>query len=312
EYFYKDIDMSKTTKYKVLLYLAILWEGNIGEVYSEDDYLTVDSDITIGNYVDSDTKVVTGLTNTPNYNYWSTEEDNTYVFNRGSNNDDIYWKTTTVTIDEDYTLKLITNYTNGYYYVLYCDNTFTNNGNVIIDNYGGLAIDYNNNTTIDTSINNGTININNGELTLCNGAILNNTGTITLTGSSFIYIYNSTLSNKGTIDISNITDLSRWYNDGTFTLKGGSTFILPKSISTNKIGSTGNTFKPITLNGTNDNPVNIVIPKGCEYIKDTDNNNKYALFEAIKEETGFTFNGNKNNVKFSWQKEDVKKQQNHL
>ena len=245
------------------------------------------------------------------YNYWL--DGKTYVFNTRVNIVDQNWiANEPVTIDKDYTLKLITNHTNDYYYVLYCYNTFTNDGNVIIDNYGGLAIDYNNNTTIDTSINNGTININNGELTLCNGAILNNTGTITLTGSSFIYIYNSTLSNKGTIDISNITDLSRWYNDGTFTLKGGSTFILPKSISTNKIGSTGNTFKPITLNGTNDNPVNIVIPKGCEYIKDTDNNNKYALFEAIKEETGFTFNGNKNNVKFSWQKEDVKKQQNHL
>ena len=267
--------------------------------------VTVTNPITIGSTPSVPTET--------DYNYWSTEaeEDNTYVFNRDKGKNDKHWiPKNTVTVDNDYTLKLTTNYTDRYYCVLDCYNIFTNNGNVIIDKYGILAIKYN--KPIGNSNNNGAIDIINGGLAVYDKAKLNNTGTITLTGSSFIYIYNSTLSNKGTIDISNITDLSRWYNDGTFTLKGGSTFILPKSISTNKIGSTGNTFKPITLNGTNDNPVNIVIPKGCEYIKDTDNNNKYALFEAIKEETGFTFNGNKNNVKFSWQKEDVKKQQNHL
>ncbi|MBQ8651207.1 MAG: hypothetical protein IJ481_01620, partial [Alphaproteobacteria bacterium] len=113
-----------------------------------------------------------------------------------------------------------------------------------------------------------------------------------------------TLTNKGTIDISNITDLSYWYNDGTFKLEGGSTFILPKSISS-KV-STSYWSKPITLNGTTSNKVNIVIPKDCKYIKYIDNDNKGVLFCTIQEATGLTFNGltfdgNKDNVNFSWQ-----------
>ena len=248
-------------------------------LYAAD--IAVDSDITIGSTPSVPTE--TG------YNYWL--DGKTYVFN---NNSGKYWKANEqVTIDKDYILKLITDYTDCYcYFVLECFNTFTNNGNVRIDNHGTLGL---NNYT---STNNGTIDIINGKIALYSGAILNNKGTITSTGSSRIYITSSsTLNNKGTIDISNITDLSRWYNDGTFTLKGGSTFILPKSI-TNKI----NTYrwkKPITLNGTKDKPVNIVIPKDCEYI--TNINNKKELFSTIKEETGFTFNGNKHNVKFSRQ-----------
>ncbi|MBQ8650989.1 MAG: hypothetical protein IJ481_00475, partial [Alphaproteobacteria bacterium] len=115
--------------------------------------IEVNNPIKIGNYKGSNTKVATDLTNT-DYNYW--KDSNTYVFNATG----IYWKTTTVTIDEDYTLKLITNYTNDYYYyVLYCKNTFTNNGNVIIDNYSALGL--NNNYT---SNNYGTIDIINGVL----------------------------------------------------------------------------------------------------------------------------------------------------
>ena len=156
----------------------------------------------------------------------------------------IYWKANEpVTIDNGYTLKLINNYG---MYTLYCNNTFTNDGKVIIDNYGALGLNY-------TSINTGTIDIINGYLGLYGNAILNNTGTITLTDSSYIYIYSATLTNTDTIDISNITDLSEWYNNGTFKLEGGSTFILPKSI-TNKI-NTSNWKKPITLSGTKDNPV---------------------------------------------------------
>ncbi|MBQ8651185.1 MAG: hypothetical protein IJ481_01510, partial [Alphaproteobacteria bacterium] len=148
--------------------------------------------------------------------------------------------------------------------------------------------------------------INNGWLELSEDAKLNNTGTITFKGSSFIYIYCScsTLTNTGTIDISDITNLSGWYNDNIFTLEGGSTFILPKSI-TNKI-KTNKWKKPITLNGTDNKPVNIVIPKGCEYITDIDNNKKEELFNAIEDATGFTFGENKDNVKFSWQTDDVK------
>ncbi|MBQ8651249.1 MAG: hypothetical protein IJ481_01835, partial [Alphaproteobacteria bacterium] len=127
------------------------------------------------------------------------------MFNRSSNNNIGWEANNTVTIDKDYTLKLITNYTSVYCFVLDCYNTFTNNGNVIIDNYGILGL--NNNYTS----NNGTININNGALELWNRAKLNNKGTITLKGSSYIDInYSSTLTNKGTIDISNITDLSNW------------------------------------------------------------------------------------------------------
>ncbi|MBQ8651516.1 MAG: hypothetical protein IJ481_03250 [Alphaproteobacteria bacterium] len=268
--------------------------------------IQVENPIAIGNYKGSNTKVATGLTNT-DYNYWL--DGKTYVFNTKSSNNNIGWVAyKTVTIDKDYTLKLTTDCADMYYYALYCLKTFTNNGNVTIDNYATLDIDYYDTTTrnpIRDSNNNGTINVNKGYLGLYWRATLNNKGTITFKDSSYIVISdNSTLSNKGTIDISNITDLSEWYNeDDTFTLKGGSTFILPKSIlgDNNKIGSTGNTFKPITLSGTKDNPVNIVIPKGCEYIKDIDNNNKDALFKAIQETTGFTFGENKNNVKFSWQ-----------
>ncbi|MBQ8651198.1 MAG: hypothetical protein IJ481_01575, partial [Alphaproteobacteria bacterium] len=144
--------------------------------------------------------------------------------------------------------------------------------------------------------------INNGWLELSEDAKLNNTGTITFKGSSFIYIYCSTLTNTDTIDISNITDLSYWGNYGTFTLEGGSTFILPKSI-TNKI-KTYWWINHITLNGTKEKPVNIVIPKGCKYINDIDNNNKKALFDTIQDKTGFTFDGERDNVNFSWQTED--------
>ena len=229
------------------------------------------------------------------YNYW--ENSNTYVFNTSSNNNYTYWKPKgTVTVDEGYTLKLLTDY-NSYYYVLDCNNIFTNNGNVIIDNYGALSIDYNN-TTISDSINNGTIYIITGKLGLYWSATLNNKGTITFKDSSYIVISDSsTLTNTGTIDISNITDLSNWYNEGTFKLEGGSIFILPKSIST----PNSNKFK-IILNGTDDDkPVNIVIPKDCKYIKYIDNNKKEDLFEAIEDATGFTFSEDKDNVKFSWQ-----------
>ncbi|MBQ8651402.1 MAG: hypothetical protein IJ481_02645, partial [Alphaproteobacteria bacterium] len=115
---------------------------------------------------------------------------------------------------------------------------------------------------------------------------------------------NLTNTGTGTIDISNITDLSKWINRGAFTLEGGSTFILPKSIPTKKI-NTSIWINPIILNGTDDNPVNIVIPKDCEYIEDITNIDtpleKLKLFTLIKEATGFTFGENKNNVKFSWQ-----------
>ncbi|MBQ8651491.1 MAG: hypothetical protein IJ481_03115, partial [Alphaproteobacteria bacterium] len=236
-------------------------------------------------------EVATGLTNT-DYNYWSTEDSNTYVFNA----DDKCWKANnTVTIDKDYTLKLITNYTNDYNLVLFCYNTFTNYGNVIIDNYGVLGL--NNNDY--TSTNNGTIDIINGVLGLWNSAILNNKGTITLKGSSYIDInYSSTLTNKGTIDISNITDLSKWYNeDDTFTLKGGSTFILPKSIldSDKKIGSYY-TFNPITLSDSS-NKVNIKGPY-YPYVDSSNNILCNLTFESIQSVTGFTFTGNTSNVSF--------------
>ena len=130
-------------------------------------------------------------------------------------------------------------------------------------------------------------------------ATLTNTGTITLEGSSYLYIYNSTLSNKGTIDISNITDLSYWYNDGTFKLEGGSTFILPKSIlEDSKKINTSRWKKPITLNGTNDNPVIFKTP----YTITTPSNNitvsKYNSLTDIINKTGFTFTGNTSNVSF--------------
>ncbi|MBQ8651304.1 MAG: hypothetical protein IJ481_02125, partial [Alphaproteobacteria bacterium] len=327
----------------------------------QPEEITVSDPITIGSST-KDTKVATDLENKTDYNYWSTEEDKTYVFNSNRGKHEI--AKNTVTIDEDYTLKLITTGYTSNPIVLYCLNTFTNNGNVTIDNYGELGLNKkctsNNNGTIDINkgklglYDNATLNNNtNGTITLkgsshiytytdgtltnkgtiilkdysCiyirNSAInntgtitfkdsscidiysystLNNTGTIRLTDSRYIHISDSTLSNKGTIDISNITNLSYWFNYGKFTLEEGSTFILPKSI-TKKI----NTYywkKPITLNGTDNKPVNIVIPKDCEYIKNIDNNNKYALFKLIKEETGFTFNGKKGSVKFSWQTED--------
>ena len=230
------------------------------------------------------------------YNYWL--DDKTYVFHRDKDKNNKYWKANnTVTIDKDYTLKLIKYYSGC---TLDCYNTFTNNGNVIIKDNAYLDIDYNNTkgNPISDSTNNGTIDIINGVLGLWNSAILNNKGTITLKGSSYIDInYSSTLTNKGTIDISNITDLSNWYNEGTFKLERGSIFILPKSIST----PNSNKFK-IILNGTDDDkPVNIVIPKDCKYIKYIDNNNKGVLFNAIEDATGFIFNGDKDNVKFSWQ-----------
>ncbi|MBQ8650922.1 MAG: hypothetical protein IJ481_00115, partial [Alphaproteobacteria bacterium] len=162
-------------------------------------FIQVNNPIKIGNYKGSNTKVATDLTNT-DYNYWL--DGKTYVFNISSNNNNKGWVAyDTVTINNGYTLKLITDCTDRYYYVLYCKNTFTNDGNVIIDNYGGLLIDYDNKTTIDTSTNNGTIDIINGVLGLYYMATLTNTGTITLTGSSYIYINNTTLTNTGTIDI---------------------------------------------------------------------------------------------------------------
>ena len=264
--------------------------------------IKVNNPITIG----STPSVPITISSTPSvptetdYNYWL--DSNTYVFNRGSNNDDIYWKTTTVTIDEDYTLKLITNYTNGYYYVLYCDNTFTNNGNVIIDNYSALGL--NNNYT---SNNYGTIDIINGVLGLytratlnnkgtitlkdssfiyiASSSTLNNTGTITFEDSSYIYINNSTVTNTGTIDISNITNISYWYNyDGTFTLEGGSTFILPKSIPIPNI----NNFN-ITLSCTG------ISIKGNSNIRRSpylEGSNIIAGYkESIEEYTGFIVDG---------------------
>ena len=115
------------------------------------------------------------------YNYWSTEEDNTYVFNRSTSNSHKYWIAyNKVTIDNGYTLKLINEYG---MYTLYCFNTFTNNGNVIIDKYSRLDLINNNPST-----NNGTINVINGRLGLHNSATLNNTGTITLKDNSYIYI----------------------------------------------------------------------------------------------------------------------------
>ncbi|MBQ8651221.1 MAG: hypothetical protein IJ481_01690 [Alphaproteobacteria bacterium] len=241
--------------------------------------IAVDSDITIGETT-TGKEVATDLENKANYNYWSTEKDNTYVvYNPSSNN----------------------------------NNTSSNNNNngLISNGIGPLILE-------DTShiiFHGGTITNNTGPITLTgtrtfknNAYILvnyNNTltnkGTIILQDSSFIYIISNNLTNTGTgtIDISNITDLSKWINRGAFTLEGGSTFILPKSI-TKKI-NTSIWINPIILNGTDDNPVNIVIPKGCKYINDIDNNNKDALFSIIQEETGLIFNGDKNNVKFSWQ-----------
>ncbi|MBQ8650903.1 MAG: hypothetical protein IJ481_00005, partial [Alphaproteobacteria bacterium] len=72
----------------------------------------------------------------------------------------------TVTIDNGYTLKLINEYDG---YTLYCYNTFTNNGNVIIKDNAYLDIDYyytDEDTTISDSTNNGTIDIINGVLGL--------------------------------------------------------------------------------------------------------------------------------------------------
>ncbi|MBQ8651523.1 MAG: hypothetical protein IJ481_03290, partial [Alphaproteobacteria bacterium] len=165
-----------------------------------------------------------------NYNYWS--DTKTYVFN--SNTDKRLIANNTVTINKDYILTLITDYKytlSCYNTVLCCNKTFTNNGKVIIKYNAYLDIDYNNKTNIDASNNYGTIDIINGTLGLHNSATLNNTGTITLKDSSVIDIdSSSTLTNTGTIDISNITNLSYWYNEGTFKLEGGSTFILPKSI----------------------------------------------------------------------------------
>ena len=216
------------------------------------------------------------------------------MFNRSTSNSQKYWMTNKpVTINKDYTLKLIATGYTSYNYALNCYNTFTNNGNVIIDNYSALGL--RNNIS-----NNGTMDINNGGLGLYGNATLNNTGTITFKGSSSIYIAsNATLTNTstGTIDISNITDLSGCGNKGTFTLKGGSTFILPKSISI----PNSNNFK-ITLNGTDNKPVNIVIPKSCKYIKYIyNNNNDVLLFNLIKIATGLIFNGERENVNFSWQ-----------
>ncbi|MBQ8651411.1 MAG: hypothetical protein IJ481_02695, partial [Alphaproteobacteria bacterium] len=73
------------------------------------------------------------------YNYW--KNNNTYVFNSNRGKHEI--AKNTVTIDEDYTLKLLTDYTDRNYFVLDCYNTFTNNGNVIIDKYGTLRLDKN-------------------------------------------------------------------------------------------------------------------------------------------------------------------------
>ena len=116
------------------------------------------------------------------YNYWFTEKNKTYVFNTSSSN--TCWRANnTVTIDNGYTLRLA-NYPSGYYCdVLSCYNTFTNNGNVIIDKYSRLDLINNNPST-----NNGTINVINGRLGLHNSATLNNTGTITLKDNSYIYI----------------------------------------------------------------------------------------------------------------------------
>ncbi|MBQ8651231.1 MAG: hypothetical protein IJ481_01740 [Alphaproteobacteria bacterium] len=232
------------------------------------------------------------------------------MFNRSTSNSHKYWIAyNKVTINEYYTLNLITTGYDDYYYVLDCYNIFTNNGNVIIDGYGELFIDYINtieSNPISDSINDGTIDVKNGWLTLYDGAILNNKGTITLTGSSYIYINtNTAITNKGTIDISNITDLSYWSNAGTFKLEGGSTFILPKSIPTNKIGSAEYTFKPITLNGSSNNKVIFKYYTHEPYI---DNNNikirsisdaeTYNSLEDITIKTEFTFTGSTSNVSF--------------
>ncbi|MBQ8650916.1 MAG: hypothetical protein IJ481_00080 [Alphaproteobacteria bacterium] len=135
-------------------------------LYAAD--IAVDSDITIGSTPSVPTE--TG------YNYWL--DGKTYVFNNK------HWiANKPVTIDKDYILKLIkTGYTD-YKSVLNCNNTFTNNGNVIIDKYSRLDLINNNPST-----NNGTINVINGRLGLHNSATLNNTGTITLKDNSYIYI----------------------------------------------------------------------------------------------------------------------------
>ena len=218
------------------------------------------------------------------------------------NADDKCWEANnTVTVDNGYTLKLINDYNA---YTLYCYNTFTNYGNVIIKDNAYLDIDYNNKTNIDASNNYGTIDIINGVLGLYNRATLNNKGTITLKDSGYILISeSSTLTNTGTIDISNITDLSVWYNDGTFKLEGGSTFILPKNIS-----SKVDTFwwkNNIQLNGTKDNPVIFKYYTHEQYI---DNNSirirpipgaeTYTSLTDIINKTGFTFTGNTSNVSF--------------
>ena len=288
--------MSKViNKYKLSLYLAILGGGNIGEVYSAS--IEVDNPITIGS-----TPSVPAETT---YNYWSTTEDNTYVFYRDIyNHNKTHWKAnSTVTINPGYTLKLIaTGYTR-YNYALRCWNTFTNNGNVIIDNFSNLNL-----SKPYTSKNNSTIDIINGQLGLMLSATLNNTGTIKLTDSSRIHIYSSILTNIGTIDISNITDLSEWYNIGTFKLEEGSTFILPKSKlgDRKKIGYYRNfSFNPITLNGTTDKPVIFKYYTHESYI---DNNSikiqpisgaeTYTSLTDIINKTGFTFTGNTSNVSF--------------
>ena len=168
--------------------------------------------------------------------------------------------------------------------------TLNNTGTITVKDSGRMMFDTN-----TTLTNTGDITVkDSGRMMFDTNTTQTNTGTITLKDSSYIHIYKSTLNNTGTIDISNITDLSYWSNAGTFKLEGGSTFVLPKSIHT----TNSNNFN-ITLNGTKDNPVNIVIPKYCEYITDINKTTEY-LFNAIEEATGLTFDGNKDNVKFSW------------
>ncbi|MBQ8651549.1 MAG: hypothetical protein IJ481_03420, partial [Alphaproteobacteria bacterium] len=88
-----------------------------------------------------------------------------------------------------------------------------------------------------------------------------------------------------------ITNISYWYNyDGTFTLEGGSTFILPKSIPI----PNSNNFN-ITLSGTG------ISIKGNSNIRRSpylEGSNIIAGYkESIEDYTGFIFDGwNENNV----------------
>ncbi|MBQ8651508.1 MAG: hypothetical protein IJ481_03205, partial [Alphaproteobacteria bacterium] len=102
--------------------------GNVGEVYSEwilDEYDNP-VELVIGSSTQGNNNLgISSLTQVTHHNKWY---GNTYTNNSSDSNSRIATQGT-VTIDKDYTLKLINNCGAC---TLNCYNTFTNYGNVII------------------------------------------------------------------------------------------------------------------------------------------------------------------------------------